>query len=221
MVRKMIESWFENERRALGDVHARDIGFDVSQLPADWQGAFRRKLEADPDARRLVEVLPGCNVPMLTGFIVLTVASGPQLEGALQQITRRRGRSLIRKLRERGRAASGPEKPELSKTLRRAERAFDTRRRGLIEYTYPLLVIRNYLRFRTGYAPTSRELSALLKAGLTAVGRPAFLQVIDYDLLHRNLRNFEKRHPDLSAAATGERCAQLIELYPPHDSAQY
>lgn len=215
MIRKIIEPWLAAEAQSINHLHARDIGFEVSQLPPKWQETFLRTLCADQDARRLVAALPKCNVPMFAGFVVMTVATGPHLEDSLLKMTQRRGRGLVGRLRAKGREAGNREKAEIGNSIRRAERAFDTRRRGLIEYVYPLLVVRNYLKFRTGYAPTARELSALLKAAMAAAGRPAFQQVIDYDLLHRNLRNFEMRHPEFVAAATGERCAALIELDPP------
>jgi hypothetical protein len=100
---------------------------------------------------------------------------------------------------------------ELQEMLTRAGRAFDTRRRGLADYCFGVLIIREYLHFRRGLEPTPRELVALLKAGLAAAGRPEHLQAIDYDLLRRNLSNFEKRHPLLCGLATGESSAQIIE----------
>jgi hypothetical protein len=175
-------------------------------LAPGWYGAFQRHLQENPDARRLVHaVLPKCRARHLAEFVMLVVSG---IERALIPLTREWGRGLRKIVDSAARKdRSIRNSIEAQKLVRAAGIAFDTRRESLAEYCYGALILRRYLHFRSGVEPTARELAALLSAGLAAGGR---LQPVDHDLLRRNLKNYETKHPH--PLATGERCAQIIEL---------
>ncbi len=187
------------------DASMRELSVKAN-LPSRWDVAFRRHLSENPDAGRLVrDILPKCNAGLAGGFVMLVVSG---VDCALIPWIREQGQELRKTIR----AAARNDKivrtsPEAQEFNRRAGRAFDTRRQGLAEYCFGALILRRYLHFRSGVEPTARELAALLSAGLAAGGR---LQAVDHDLLRRNLRNYEKKHPH--PLATGERCAQIIEV---------
>jgi hypothetical protein len=211
--------WLEAEEARIRELSAKSIGFQVSQLPKDWRVMFFRSLCENADAKRLnLRVLPKCNEEMLAGFVLLAVR--PEVEVELLRVTKERGtrfKAWVRgEARKAVRCGAGSESKVLlgRELLARADRAFDVRRRGLAEYTFAAFVIKEYLHFRSGLKPTARELAALFKAGLAAAGRPAFLQEIHYDLLRRNLKNFEKRRPLLCHLGSGECAAKIIEVLP-------
>ncbi|SRR6266446_1428197 len=199
--------WLGELDASIRGLSAKDVGL---RLVAGWYEVFKRNLKENPDAKRLLEeLLPKCSAEFLSGFVMLVVAGG--LEGALLQLTSNRGdefRNIVDPAARKDRNVR--ESAEVQDLVRRAGRAFDVRRQGLADYCCGALIIRRYLQFRSGVDPTARELAALLKAGLAASGRPHYLQAIDYDLLRRNLRNYEKKHP--MEFATGARCAQMIEV---------
>jgi len=80
----------------------------------------------------------------------------------------------------------------------------------LAEYCEVAFVLREYLHTRCGLKPTPRELAAVLEAGLVASGKPKFYQKVDYDLLARNLKNFEKRN-ETRCASIRRTCLDVIE----------
>jgi len=170
--------------------------------------AFERSLHKNPVAVRLVrEVLPRCPLPRLAGFVIVVVSAG--VEDKLNAFSRKQVEGLRRIMRAAARKDKSVGK-RANEIMSSAEHAFDTRRKGLADYCLGTVILKRYLKFRSGIEPTARELAALLKAGLAASGRPVSLQAIDYDLLRRNLRNYEKKNPH--PIATGERCAKVIEL---------
>ena len=199
-------SWLDNEFAFIETMRAQDVGFQPSRLNSRWLETFGLTLMTNPDAKRLVsDFLPRLakrSVLLLAGFVVM-LASGRELENALLGLTKQRGQRFKKLMRARGRTLPERRK-DAAEFLRRAERAFDVRRKGLAEYCPQLVIIRGYLRCRCGLEPTARELAALLKAGLAALGRERF---IDYDLLRRNIKNFEKRR----SAPIDEVCAKVIE----------
>ena len=170
--------------------------------------AFERSLRKNPAAARLVrDVLPRCPLSLLAGFVIVVVSAG--VEDKLNDFSRKQGESLKKIIRAAARKDKSVRK-RASKIVSSAEHAFDTRRKGLAEYCFGAVILKRYLKFRSGAEPTARELAALLKAGLAASGLPMSLQGIDYDLLRRNLKNYEEKNPH--PLATGERCANMIEL---------
>ena len=206
--------WLGDEQAVIAQLSAKDIGLS---LTSGWYERFERSLHENPDARRLVDdLLPKCNTRSLAEFTALVASTG--IQDALIGLTRKRGVGLKKIVRPAARKARRDEDVRKSAEglLARADRAFDTRREGLAEYCFGGLILRRYVQFRSGHAPTARELAALLKSGLAASGRPAYQRVIDHDLLRRNLRNYEKKHP--LTLATGERCAEIIEAV---DSLKY
>jgi len=167
---------------------------------------FDQSLRQNPDAARLVQdVIPKCSAARLAGFVTLIV--GSTVEQRLVELKSSRGKSLRKMIYPVARKIRSPRAQEF---VEQAGKAFDVRREGLADHCFGLLLVRRYLKFRTGIEPTARELAALLKAGLAASGRPAALQNVDHDLLRRNLKNYEAKHAH--PLATGERCAQIIEL---------
>ena len=200
-----ISSWLEAQEASIRSLKAGIL------VDAGSYKAFERSLKNNPDAARLVkEVLPRCPIPKLASFILVIVESG--VENRLIELTRKRGEELKGVFRRAARKDKSV-REDAQRLLARAEQAFDTRRRGLADYCSGAVILKRYLGFRAGKEPSARELAALLKAGLAASGRPVHLQTVDYDLLRRNLRNYEKRNPH--PLATGERCAQIVELTSP------
>jgi len=200
--------WLETLDTSVAAISAREVGFRPA--PGCYE-RFERSLHENPDAARLVNnVLPKCDLPRLAGFVALVANSG--VEDRLIELTDKRGEGLKKIARSAARKNKKVQRSARN-LVTRADRAFDTRRQGLVSYCFPILILRRYLSFRSGIEPTARELAALLKAGLAASGRPAHQQSIDYDLLRRNLKNYEKKHPHV--LATGERCAQIIEVSQP------
>jgi hypothetical protein len=191
-----LDSWLAEQNAAIGQLSASSLGFSASKLRPDWLAAFRQSLLDNGDATRLVrELLPKCRFPALAVFVVLGVST--PIEARLNADIDERGDKLKSRLRvsARKRKRSGQENlADHYKLLVNAGHAFDTRRRGLAEYCEVALVIREYLYARSGLRPTPRELAAVLEAGLVASGKPKFWQKLDYDLLGRNLKNFEKKH---------------------------
>jgi hypothetical protein len=168
------------------------------------------------DTKRLLsKILPKCDNYMLAGFVTLAVR--PEVEIELLRLTKHRGMRFKAWVRSEGRRAVKADDERRALTgrelLRRADRAFDIRRKSLAEYAAVAYIIREYLQFRSGLKPTARELAALFKAGLAATGRPVFQQV-DYDLLRRNLRNFELRRSRVCQPLSGEDAAKIIEVSP-------
>jgi hypothetical protein len=202
-----ISPWIEDQDAAIGQLSARAVGFKLSP---NWYDVFLRSLQENPDAGSLLkDFLPKCPIVPLAVFVTLIASA--KTEETFNQLTRKRGQKLKAILRAGIRKGH-----DTQERLSRAERAFDVRRKGLAEYCYGALVLREYLRFRCGVKPGAKHLAVLLKAGLAASGKQRFQQAIDYDLLRRNLRNFEKRFPALCQLATGPRCAQMIEM-PVHE----
>jgi hypothetical protein len=202
-----IGAWLDEELAAIAQLSAKDLGFE---LVPGWDELFSQSLAGNRDAERLKrDMLPKCNVPRLAGFIVLSVSTN--IEDELVSMKEKQGQRL--KARLRGAARKLPGESRAREILDNADHAFDTRREGLAEYCFSTLVVRAYLRAKSGIEPTARELAALLKAGLAASGRATFQSSVDYDLLRRNLKNFEKRWPQLSELAK-ERAVGLIEV--PH-----
>ncbi len=200
-----IGAWLDEQQAAIAQLSAKDIGF---QMAPGWYEAFLRNLEENRDAGRLNrDILSKCRIPLLAGFIVLIVSTS--VEDALIQTTKRRGRELKTGLRAAARNLAPAAKPAVRRILKRADRAFDARRKGLAEYCQGTLVVRQYLHAKSGLAPTARELAALLKAGLAASGRALFHGTIDHDRLRRNLQYYERKHAPLS----GDRSIEIIETY--------
>jgi hypothetical protein len=203
-----IGAWMDEELAAIAKLSAKDIGFE---LVSGWYETFSQNLAGNRDAQRLNrDMLPKCQAQMLAGFVVLAVSTS--IEDDLVLMKKKGGQRL--KARLRGAARKLPGEPRAKEILDNADRAFDTRREGLAEYCFSTLVVRAYVRAKSGIEPTARELAALLKAGLAASGRAAFQSSVDYDLLRRNLKNFEKRWPQLSELAK-ERAVGLIEVTHP------
>jgi len=198
-----ISPWLEAQKAQIAGLR---VGFS---LAPGWYGAFERSLMEDPDAHRLVsQSLPRCKAPLLAAFV--TMLAGTDVENRLVDLKHKRGEALKRIIRSAALRNPHIRKDAQAKEfMARASQAFDTRREGLADYCFACLIIQRYLEFRSGVKPTARELAALLKAGLSAAGRPA--RAIDYDLLRRNLRNYEKRH---SFRFSGQQCAAVIELKP-------
>src|SRR5262249_53763870 len=138
--------------------------------------------------------------------------AGSTIEDELVEMKRKRAKKLKASARPAARKVSkdGDGRKRAEDFLRSGDREFDAGRVGLAPRTFGMLIGRRYIEFRTGAKPTARELAALLRAGLVASGRP---QEIDHDLLRRNLQNYERRHPH--PLASGERCAQIIEVADP------
>jgi hypothetical protein len=208
----LLHTWYEEERASIDHFSTN------FPLPEGWLAAFQKSLDENRDAERLRrQFLPKCNVPALTQFVMLVLNA--DLEQALNGITQKRGERLKTKLRseargEQRRSSKSGALRGYQELLHRAERAFETSRQGLADYCFGVLVVREYLHFRSGLKPTPRELVALLKAGLAASGSRWRLypgQTEDYDLLRRNLKNFEKRHPLRCKLAAGEHSARIIE----------
>jgi hypothetical protein len=200
-----LSPWLEELDASVRQLSAKDVGLKV--VPR-WHIRFERSLRENPNAERLVrDVLPKCEAARLARFVTLIV--GTTVEDALIRLTRKRSEGLKKIIRSAARKDRSV-RTRAKEIVSKADRAFDTRREGLTEYCFPTLIMRRYLQFRSGVEPTARELAALLKAGLAVSGR---LQAIDHDLLRRNLKNYEKKHPH--ELATGERCAQIIELNTP------
>jgi len=208
-----IGAWMDEEQAAIGKLSAKDIGFE---LVPGWEELFSQSLAGNRDAERLKrDMLPKCNVPRLAGFIVLTVSTN--IEDELVSMKGKRGQRLKATLRGPARKLSAAEKPDAERILKDAGKAFDTRREGLAEHCFAVLIIRAYLHQKSGIEPNARELAALLKAGLAASGRAPFQTSIDHDLLRRNLKNFEKGWPELSQLAK-EQAVELIEVSPQKQS---
>jgi hypothetical protein len=204
-----LSPWLEELDASVGQLSAKNSGL---KLPPRWHIRYERSLRENRDASRLVrDVLPKCAAARLARFVMLTV--GTTVERDLVELKRRRGEQLKKIIASAAKKDRSIQKSQEAQEFnRKAGRAFDTRREGLAEYCFPTLIMRRYLQFRSGVLPTARELATLLNAGLAALGRPVHLRGVDYDLLRRNLKNYEKKHPH--EFATGERCAQIIELTP-------
>ncbi len=168
---------------------------------------FEHSLKENEDAERLLrDVLPKCDREALAVFTMVVVDQ--HTESRLQQMTRRRGAAFAAAIR--GGARGNPDvQTDATELLAKADRAFNTKRRGLADYCFGALIIRRYFAYRSGIEVTARELAAILRAALAASGRPPFQQIIDYDLLRRNLKAFEAKHP--YASATPEVCGSIIE----------
>ena|ERR1700733_3008918 len=203
-----IGAWMDEEQAAIAQLSAKDeLGFE---LVPGWEELFSQSLAGNRDAQRLNrDMLPKCNVPRLAAFIVLTVSTN--IEDELVSMKRKQGQRL--KARLRGAARKLPGEPRAKEILDNADHAFDTRREGLAEHCFAVVVIRAYLYRKSGIEPNARELAALLQAGLAASSRAPFQTSIDHDLLRRNLKNFEKRRPQISQMAK-EQAVELIEV--PH-----
>jgi hypothetical protein len=185
------------------DASVQDLSVGAKFPPA-WFEIFQRHLQENSDAHRLIHVmLPKCRVQLLAGFVMLVV-SGVDRELIPLSRERRQGFQKIMRAAARKDKSVGERANEL---VSKAESAFDTRREGLAEYCGGTLILRRYLHYKSGVKPTARELAALLSAGLAASGR---LQPVDYDLLRKNLKNYETKHP--LEFATGEYCSRIIEL---------
>jgi hypothetical protein len=208
----IVDTWLAEQNARINELSAGSLGFSASKLRPDWFAAFLQSLLDNDDAVRLVrELLPKCRVPALAVFVVLGVST--PIEARLNADVDERGEKLKSRLRRSARKERKSGQKDLAtyyKLLVNAGRAFDTRRRGLAEYSEIALVLREYLHARSGLKPTSRELAAVLEAGLVASGRPKFYQKVDYDLLARNVRNFERRHEAHCAFVT-KACLDLIE----------
>ena len=188
-----IGAWVDAQEAAIAKLSAKDLGFE---LVRGWFELFSQSLAGNRDAERLNrDVLPKCNVPRLARFIVLAVSTN--VDDALIGITAKRGREF-KAVRAAARKLGPAERADGERIVKNAGEAFDTRRQGSAEYCFGALVMRAYLCRKSGIEPSARELAALLKAGLAASNRAAFQGTIDHDLLHRNLKNFEARHPQLS-----------------------
>jgi hypothetical protein len=205
-----LDLWLRGLEDTVSRLSAKGSGFN---LPRNWHIRYERSLRQNPDASRLIrDVLPKCAAARLARFVTLSV--GSTLERDLVELKRQCGIQLKKIVALAARKdRSIRESSSAQEFNRRAGLAFDTRREGLAEYCFTALIMRRYLQFRSGTRPSARELAALLKAGLAASGRPIHLQSVDYDLLRRNLKNYEKKNPH--ELATGEHCAQIIELTVP------
>jgi len=198
-----IGAWLDEQQATIAKLSAKDIGF---QLAPGWLDAFESSLQQNRDAQRLNrDILTKCPVPVLAQFIVLIV--GTNIEDALLQMTEERGRKLKTGVRAAARNLAPGGRQRAKAFLQKAERSFDTRRRGLAEYCFGFSIVRQYLRSKSGLEPTARELSALVTAGLAASGKAPFYRATDHDLLRRNLKNYEKRHTPPS----GTHCVEIIE----------
>jgi hypothetical protein len=198
-----IGAWADEELAAIGKLSAKDIGFVMAP---GWHEVFLRSLAENRDAERLNrDVLPKCAMQLLAGFTTLTVST--RMEDELVSMKKKSGQRAKAILRGGGRKLPG--EPRVKEMLDSADQAFDTRREGLAEHCFTVLIIRAYLHKKSGIEPTARELACLLKAGLVASGRVQ--TSVDYDLLRRNLKNFEKRQARLSKLAK-EQCVELIEV---------
>ncbi len=207
----ILDSWLAEQNTRINQLSASSLGFSASKLRSDWLAAFLQSLLDNRDAARLVrELLPRCRVLALAVFVILGVST--QLETRLLADVNERGEKLKSRLRRSARKArkSGQGVSTHHQILLNADRAFDTRRQGLAEYCEVAFVLREYLHARCGLKPTPRELAAVLEAGLVASGNPKFYQKVDYDLLARNLKNFEKRS-EIRCASIRKTCLDVIE----------
>lgn len=196
--------WVDEQRAAIAKLSAKDLGFE---LVPGWFELFSQSLAGNRDAARLNrDVLPKCDVPRLASFIVLSVSTN--VDDTLIEMMGKAGRELKSGLRAAARKLVPAERADGERILKNA--AFDTRRQGLAEYCFGALIMRAYLHRKSGIEPSARELAALLKAGLAASNRVAFQGTIDHDLLHRNLKNFERRRPQLSELVK-QRSAEIVE----------
>jgi hypothetical protein len=202
-----IGAWLDEQHEAIAKLSAKDVGF---QLVPGWYESFSQSLASNRDAERLNrDILPKCRAELLAGYIVLMVSTN--VDDALIRMTDKRGRQLKTRLLAPARKLASAERADGERILKNANRAFDTRRQGLAEDCLAALTIRAYLHVKSGIEPTARELAALLEAGLAASNKAAFKEPIDHDLLRRNLKNFEKRWPQLAKDAK-ERAVAIIEV---------
>jgi hypothetical protein len=207
-----LDRWLAEQNACIDQLSAASLGFSASRLRPDWLAVFLQSLLDNRDATRLLQkFLPKCQVPALAVFVVLGVST--QLERRVIDDAGERGDKLKSRLRTSARKERRSGQDNLLthyKLLVNAGRAFDTRRQGLAEHCEVALVLREYLCARCALKPTPRELAAVLEAGLVACGMPKFYQRVDYDLLARNLRNFEKRK-EVHAALVRRMCIDIIE----------
>jgi hypothetical protein len=201
---------------------ATSLGF-VRNTGVKENRIFLQSLRANPDAKRLLErILPQCDIENLAAFAVLSVHRGVG-EGFVGD-RNKRGKKLKAALKKRIRKTQaqlrsqniidpfGHREKQLEvdkQILTRAEQAFDTRRMGLTKNWPFLLVIFEYLRFRSGLTPRPRDMGALLAAAYAASGNP---RIVDSDLLIRGLRRYSERHPNFSLS--GSSAARIVERLP-------
>jgi hypothetical protein len=202
----------------VGEIYTIRTGRDVEAIRI-----FLEKLRMNPNAQRLLEhILPQCAVENLVAFSMLSAHPGVGERFVLERD--KRGEKIKSALRKRIRKNEAQLRaPKIidpfgyrerqiesdKQILARAERAFDTRRMGLTENWPFLLVIFEYLKFRSGLTPRPRDMGALLEAAYAASGNP---RIVDSDLLARGLRRYTKRHPDFRPS--GSSSAKIIERRP-------
>jgi hypothetical protein len=202
----------------VGEIYIVRSGRDVKAVRI-----FLEKLQTDPNAQRLLaHFLPRCDVENLVAFAMLCThpsvgerfvlersKRGAKLKASIRKRIRRneaqlRAPKIIDPFGHRERQIENDKQ-----ILAGAERAFDTRRMGLTENWPFLLVIFEYLKFRSGLTPRPRDMGALLEAAYVASGNP---RIVDSDLLARGLRRYTKRHPDFRPS--GSSSAKIIERRP-------
>jgi hypothetical protein len=197
---------------------------DQSRLPANWLELFQKSLSQDTDAHRLqTKILPFCNLPKLAKFTILYA------QGASDGVCRLRKKRQSVFVKERNKRARVIER-ELSRAViidparhreRELERItselancpemFNTKAMGVAGDNSMLFVLHKYIETRSGIALRPKDLAALVKAARAALGRPKIHQLVDGDLLIRNLRNFEARRQKFCLNATSSTCVNLVE----------
>jgi hypothetical protein len=225
-----MQGWHSNSGVQRYTAFLSELGVDPSAPSAVALGfsgpsskqirAFWEDLRGNPDARRLKEkILPRCDLTNLVPFAILSVHNG--VEGQFVEAKKKRGKNLKSALRNRIRKTEAQlrsskiidpfnqRESQLSndkQVLARVEAAFDTRRLGLASNWSLLLVLFEYLQFKSGVRVFPRDLGSLVRAAYAASGNHRNL---DPDLLIRNVRRYAKRHPNWQPS--GPVSARLIE----------
>jgi hypothetical protein len=151
-------------------------GRDPRYVGADFYRAFMARCAKNIRARELVDKLsrvgdypsPMCErAPRLTFEALRRYIENPSDLNEQTESRAKNHRSILRQaVRENGVA------PAVGVLLhRRADEAFNTKRKGVAHCTESLVWLEQYIKIKTGRRPTSSELALLVEATNEALGR--------------------------------------------------
>jgi uncharacterized protein (UPF0305 family) len=194
------------------------------EAPAGWRENFWKSLAANPSAGRLLrDILPYCDQFNLANFVMLSVHLN--LDARFMHERKKRGKdvkaSLLKRIRKN---RSQLRAPKIIDPFRHRERELQSDKEifgriaeaepfgttmALTENFSALLVVFEYLKFRSGLVPRPRDFHSLVSAAYDAWKKPRRSDSDDSDLLIRKIRRYAKKHQ--RAVPSGPRSAMIIE----------
>lgn len=166
------------------------MGTDAQKISAqDPYGRFCQYCSQDPKTKQVMERLAGCDPVEIFGYLRIYLENKPDLN--IQTKEREKATRAI--LRTGAREHDAPKDVSLF-LHERADRAFDTKRKGVAHLVEALARLEFYIELKTGKPPTAPGLTLLIEATQKALDRFQESQRVDPGDVRKELKRF-KEHP--------------------------